>query len=116
MTTISLTPEGLADPAFSGIDAKTSVFEWHGEGIEAPAGACVLASSEAYPVQAFRHDNALGFLFHIEIERMGIDALCAHCGEDVKAAGLNNTLILQKAKLVLPLLQQWARDLIDRTA
>jgi len=116
MTTITLTPEGKADPAFQDIDEKIQVFEWHGEGIENPPGASVLAASEAFPVQAFRQGNALGLLFHIEIERMGIEALLAHCKEDVKAAGLNNTLILQKAKLILPLLQQWARKLIEQTA
>jgi len=114
MTPITLTERGMEDPLFQKLADTRNVFEWHSEGIEAPTDAVVMASSELYPVQAFRYgEHAIGLLFHTEIERTGIEKLCENCKEDVIAAGLNSTNILQKGKLHLPLLHQWAHELIE---
>lgn len=44
------------------------VFHWHGDAIVAPAGATVLASTAATPVQAFRLGSALAVQFHVELD------------------------------------------------
>lgn len=114
MTTIHLTSEGKADPIFRKLQDPAEVFEWHSEGIQPPPGAVVMASSAAYPVQAFRYGpKAVGVLFHAEMDRTDIDRLCAHCPADIHAAGLTSSAILQKAKFYLPVLHKWAEHLLE---
>jgi GMP synthase (glutamine-hydrolysing) len=117
MTTIHLTPEGRADPIFGKIQEPAEFFEWHGEGMQAPPGAVVMASSRAYPVQAFRYGaKTVAILFHPEMDRTDIDRLCAHCPADIHAAGLTASSILQKAKLYLPVMHRWGQHLLESLA
>lgn len=117
MTTIHLTPEGRADPIFGQIREPAEFFEWHGEGMEAPPGAVVMAYSRAYPVQAFRYGaKTVALLFHPEMDRTDIDRLCAHCPADIHAAGLTSSSILQKAKLYLPVMHRWGQHLLESLA
>jgi GMP synthase (glutamine-hydrolysing) len=109
MTRVELTDAGRSDPLFKSAPTPLDVFEWHGEGIEAPPGATVLASSALFPVQAFRCGaKALGLLFHAELEESGIRALCEKCPEDAAKAGLDAKAILAAAKPHLPGLHRWA--------
>ena len=69
---VDITPEGMSDPAFSSLavngTSKAEVFQWHGDTFDLPKKAVGLASSEAYPNQAFRYgDNIYAFQFHIEV-------------------------------------------------
>ena len=113
LTRIGLTDAGRADPLFANAPAPLDVFEWHGEGIEAPPGATVLASSKLFPVQAFRcGPRALGLLFHAELEASGIRALCEKCPEDAAKAGLTPAGILNAAKPRLAGLQRWAEMVV----
>lgn len=46
----------------------STVYQWHREGIELPAGAVAMAESGLYPNQAFRYgENAWGVQFHGEL-------------------------------------------------
>ena len=58
-----------ADPIFAGVPSLCTCFQWHGAEVKRlPAGAVVLASSEACPIQAFRlGDAAYGLQFHVEL-------------------------------------------------
>jgi GMP synthase-like glutamine amidotransferase len=88
MITVDLTDDGRRDPVFARLPPRCDVFAWHGEGIEAPAGAARLAGSARFPVQAFRcGPRAYGLLFHVEIDSAGIDALCRECAADLARAG-----------------------------
>ena len=67
---VELTPEGRADPAFSGIPTQQYCLQWHSvEVAQPPENSVVLAKSNACPVQAMRvGPNALSMQYHVEIE------------------------------------------------
>jgi len=64
---VDLTAAGLADPVTSALTPSFSVLQWHGDTFDLPPDAIVLASSAAYPRQAYRWRNALGVQFHAEV-------------------------------------------------
>lgn len=56
------------DPVFAAAPEQFHALQWHGDTFELPAGATLLASSAAYPHQAFVFGRAYGLQFHIEID------------------------------------------------
>ena len=55
------------------------VYQFHREGFSLPQGATLLATSEAYPNQAFRYGaNAWGIQFHAELTRMMMHRWVVH--------------------------------------
>jgi GMP synthase (glutamine-hydrolysing) len=56
------------DPILGALAPSTTVLHWHGEVFDLPEGAEHLARSERTEVQAFRHGNAWGILFHPEAD------------------------------------------------
>ena len=112
-TPVTRTVEEDADPVFGTFPREFTVFQWHGEGLTLPPGACVLASSEFYPVQAFRYGNrAYGLLFHLELEIDGIAALCRECATDVRRAQTTTEALLASAETLLPESHRLANRLI----
>ncbi len=110
---IALTVEEDIDPVFGTFPAHLDVFQWHGEGLTLPPGAILLASSEHYPVQAFRYgERAYGLLFHLESETEGVEALCRECPGDVQKAGTTTETLLEAAARVLPKSHELADQLI----
>ena len=116
-TPVTRTVEEDADAVFGAFPREFTVFQWHGEGLTLPPGACVLVSSECYPVQAFRYgDRAYGLLFHVELEIDGIAALCRECATDVQRAQTTTEALLASAKNVLPECHRLADRLIAHLA
>ena len=106
-----------ADAVFGTVSRDFTVFQWHGEGLTLPPGACALASSEFYPVQAFRYgDRAYGLLFHLELEIDGVAALCRECAIDVQRARTTTEALLASAEHVLPECHRLADRLIAHLA
>ena len=65
---VALTDEGRADPVFAGIPAEFQTLQWHGDTFDVPEGGVLLASSPAFPNQAFRVGQAAyGVQFHVEV-------------------------------------------------
>ncbi len=63
---------------------QAEVFHWHGETFDLPTGATRLASSSATANQAFLlGDRVLGFQFHLEVTREGVEMLTRHCASDL---------------------------------
>jgi len=66
---VDLTAEGKQDFLFESLEGPVTVFHWHGDTFDLPAGAVLLASSKQYLHQAFRFGSrAYGLQLHIEPE------------------------------------------------
>lgn len=113
MTAIQVTEEGRKDPVFSTLPPSLEVFQWHGEGYENPPGSVTLASSDLFPVQAFRSgERAYGLLFHLEMDQPGMEALCRECAGDVARSAQTADELKRRAMPALAQLHQWADRLI----
>jgi len=65
---VEWTDVAASDRLFEGLPPRFHGFHWHQDTFELPNGAELLASSTAYPNQAFRRGpNALGLQFHPEV-------------------------------------------------
>jgi GMP synthase-like glutamine amidotransferase len=54
------------DPVFARAPQRITTLQWHADTFELPPGARLLASSPAYPNQAFAWRRAYGLQFHLE--------------------------------------------------
>jgi GMP synthase (glutamine-hydrolysing) len=62
------------DPVFSGLAWPRPTLQWHQDTFDLPEGATLLATSPAYPHQAFRVGSvAYGVQFHIEVDEAMAD-------------------------------------------
>lgn len=76
--TVTVTAEGAADPLFIGFPETFSVFQWHYDSFDIPAGGCLLASSSGCHHQAFRYGtNAWGIQFHPEVTEQIVREWCS---------------------------------------
>ena len=113
MVPIMLSEEGKDDPVFQSMPNVFEVFQWHGEGFALPSKAVQLASSQHYPVQAFRYGtNVYSLLFHLELDEQGVRTLCRECPEDVARGGIPANILLAKASQAFPQLHACADRLI----
>jgi GMP synthase (glutamine-hydrolysing) len=64
---VELAPAAADDPVFGAAPSSFPTLQWHGDSFDLPAGATVLASSPAYPNQAFRIGRSYGLQFHLEV-------------------------------------------------
>lgn len=82
---IEFTPEAARDHLFGAAALRETVFHWHGETFDLPAGAVHLASSRACRNQAFRlGESVYGLQFHLEVTPGMIADWCeqdANCGD-----------------------------------
>jgi len=67
MLPVRLTEEGRSDAVFGTLPDEFLTLQWHGDTFDLPDGATLLASSDAFPHQAFRVRRAYGVQFHVEV-------------------------------------------------
>ncbi len=76
-----------ADHFFPGAPRELTVFHWHGDTFDLPAGATCLASSAACAHQAFAFgERVVGLQFHLETTPSSVAALIEHCGHELTPA------------------------------
>jgi GMP synthase-like glutamine amidotransferase len=67
-----------------GLPERPTVFHWHGDTFDIPAGAVHLAESEGCRSQAFVYDNRiLGLQFHLESTPATVREILEHCGHEL---------------------------------
>jgi len=78
------TREASSSKLFGSLPAEFTAFHWHGDTFGIPAGATRLAESDACLNQAFEYDGrALGLQFHLEYSIESVEAMLAHCGDEL---------------------------------
>jgi GMP synthase (glutamine-hydrolysing) len=82
-----------ADKAgFEFLPREMTVFHWHGDTFEIPAGAIHLASSEAFANQAFLYkDRVLALQFHFEMNNTAIESILNNVAEELIPAAFVQT-------------------------
>ncbi len=84
---IHVTEAGQNSRLWQGLPSNPVVFHWHGDTFDVPAGAVHLAESEGCVSQAFMFDERiLGLQFHLESTPQTVEAILAHCGDELVAA------------------------------
>jgi GMP synthase (glutamine-hydrolysing) len=67
-SSVSITPPGQVDSLLGYLPENATVFQWHSDGFDLPAGAIRLASSINFENQAFRVGKTIyGLQFHLEV-------------------------------------------------
>jgi len=116
---IELTPAAAEDRLFAQSGTRT-VFQWHGDTFDLPAGAVHLARSRLCENQAFRYGpRAYGLQFHIEMTATMIDDWLSEPGNCRELAGLeyiDPRGIRTQTPHELPRLQAWAAEVLGRFA
>ena len=70
---LTLTPEGVKDPVFAGIESPFWFFEWHEDTFDLPDGAQLLLEGSDCRNQAFRLGSKVyGFQGHMEVSRTDV--------------------------------------------
>ena len=72
------------NPFFNGFQKKFTVFHWHGDTFDLPAGSNLLASSENYQNQAFQYKSAVGLQFHLEVNESMVNLWLDNTEEKLK--------------------------------
>ena len=84
---ISITPHGQVDSLLGYLPENATVFQWHSDGFDLPAGAVRLATSAHYGTQAFRLGKSIyGLQFHLEVTPRMIERWIGERSKDLALA------------------------------
>jgi len=117
---IQLTDAARDDPLFAGLDRVQTVFQWHGDTFDLPAGAVLLATSKLCRNQAFRFGrSAWALQFHVEMTAEMVSDWLAIPENRAELAGLkyiDAEQIGADTARQLPAMQQLGTTLLSRFA
>jgi GMP synthase (glutamine-hydrolysing) len=117
---IELLAPAASDPLFQEVPLQTTVFQWHGDTFDLPAGAVQLARSPNCENQAFRFGpSAYGLQFHMEVTTEIInDWMCQsdNCGELAGLSYIDPAAIRRQTPEKLPQMESIGRQVFDRFA
>ncbi|MEU2879830.1 type 1 glutamine amidotransferase, partial [Streptomyces sp. NPDC007070] len=110
---VAMTEAAHDDPLFAAVPDRLRVLHWHGDTMDLPPGATLLASCDRYPVQAFRiGGSAWGVQFHLEVDGTAVEAFAGTFPEEAATApGL-----LESAPAELAALARHRDDVFERFA
>lgn len=114
-SSLTLTGAGRESPlkhlAFDGLQ----VLHWHGDTFDLPSGSTLLASSEAYAHQAFRHGaKALGLQFHAEVTAQDLERwYVGHAAELSGVPGLDVRALRADSHRLAPILMGGAAKMFE---
>ena len=82
---VAMTEAGAQHPLLSGFNSAMTVYHWHGDRFELPAGAVHLMSSAACDNQAFLVGaRTVGLQFHLEMDAAAVQAIVKECGHELE--------------------------------
>ena len=85
---VSFTGAALQNPLFNHFPQSYTVFHWHGDTFDLPAGANLIASTEVCSQQAFLiGSTVLGLQFHFEMNETVIEDMLLHDGHELDEKG-----------------------------
>lgn len=115
---VTMTAAATDDRLLADVGASASVVQWHRDEISTlPPGAVLLASSAAYPHQAFRVGPvAWGVQFHLEAPPEMVRGWARDTDEEVRAGGHDPDRLADDAVAALPEIEQAWRPVIERFA
>jgi GMP synthase (glutamine-hydrolysing) len=86
-SSVFITPSGQVDSVLGYLPENATVFQWHSDGFELPAGAIRLASSINFENQAFRVGKTIyGLQFHLEVSQRMIERWLGERSKDIAQA------------------------------
>lgn len=112
---VRLAPAAAADPLWSDAAQEFVAFHWHGDTFDLPAGAELLASSDLYAHQAFRHgSNAYGVQFHLEMTSDKLADLVRSLPDKLAKANRDGATLLDQSGRYLPESRRVAQGVFGR--
>ncbi len=102
---------------FTELPDQPIVFHWHSETFDLPAGAVLIASSEACKNQIFAiGKNVIGFQCHLEVTAKSLQEMILNCKSEIKPAPFIQTEqeILRKEKLHSNQMNKILFEILDR--
>ncbi len=108
------------DPLFGGLTGRHTVFQWHGDTFELPAGAVQLARSRQCEQQAFRYGTKIyGLQFHIEVTVDMVDEWLDEAENQRELSGLDYidpALIRRRVPTAISEMECLGRHVLSRFA
>ncbi len=96
---VGLTAAGKKSKFFSGFPDTFSVFQWHGDTFDIPAGAKLLVKGTDCRNQAFSYRNSLGLLFHLEVTSQAASKWADEYRDELKRVGKTKKRVVEECRI-----------------
>jgi GMP synthase-like glutamine amidotransferase len=96
---VGLTAAGKKSKFFSGFPDTFSVFQWHGDTFDIPAGAELLVKGTDCRNQAFSYRNSLGLLFHLEVTSQAASKWADEYRDELKRVGKPKKRVVEECRI-----------------